>query len=302
MSLFVEENTERVKREKDAPIMVVIGNPPYNVGQKNENDNNKNRKYPVIDERIRETYAKDSRASNKNALSDAYVKFFRWATDRLGNRDGIVCLVSNNGFLEGIAFDGFRKQLAEEFTQIYHFDLGGNARKYGGGNVFGIKVGVGVTILIRLRKDVAAQHKPATIFYYKVDNDQNSVEKLAFLRSMGSIANVEWQELQPDERYIWVTEGMHSEFTKFLPMGIKELKASQNIDVPLIFRTYGGGVKTNRDHWVYDFSYPLLKEKINKFIETYNNDLDRWRRRGSSNTILDDFVTYDDTKIKWSVI
>src|SRR6266567_532787 len=98
MSMFVEENTERVQREKDAPIMVVIGNPPYNVGQKSENDNNKNRKYPIVDERVQKTYAKDSRASNKNALSDVYVKFFRWATDRLQGRDGIVCFVSNNSF------------------------------------------------------------------------------------------------------------------------------------------------------------------------------------------------------------
>jgi predicted helicase len=99
LQLFGEENTERVKREEDADITVVIGNPPYNVGQKNENDNNKNRKYPVIDGRIRETYTKDSRASNKNALSDAYVKFFRWATDRLNGQDGIVCLVTNSSFV-----------------------------------------------------------------------------------------------------------------------------------------------------------------------------------------------------------
>src|SRR6266851_7532662 len=100
MSMFVEENTERIQREKDAQIMVVIGNPPYNVGQKSENDNNKNRKYPLVDGQVQKTYAKDSKASNKNALSDAYVKFFRWATDRLGNRDGIVCLVSNNSFID----------------------------------------------------------------------------------------------------------------------------------------------------------------------------------------------------------
>src|SRR5260370_41324314 len=90
MSMFVEENTERIQREKDAQIMVVIGNPPYNIRQKSENDNNRNRRYPVIDGRISETYAKDSKATNRTALSDAYVKFFRWATDRLQGRDGIV--------------------------------------------------------------------------------------------------------------------------------------------------------------------------------------------------------------------
>jgi predicted helicase len=102
---FVEENTDRVKREKAAQIMVVIGNPPYNVGQKSENENNKNRKYPVIDKHVYDLYVKSSSATNNRALSDAYVKFFRWATDRLQQRDGIVCFVSNSSFLDGFAFD-----------------------------------------------------------------------------------------------------------------------------------------------------------------------------------------------------
>jgi predicted helicase len=132
LSLWMsEENTERIQHEKEADIMVVMGNPPYNVGQQNENDNNKNRKYPIIDQRIKDSYAKASKASNKNALSDAYIKFFRWAADRLQGHDGIVCFVSNNGFLNGIAFDGFRKTLLQDFTQIYHLDLKGNARTSG---------------------------------------------------------------------------------------------------------------------------------------------------------------------------
>ncbi len=129
LSLFSEENTERVEREKNADITVIIGNPPYNVGQLNENDNNKNRKYDVIDKHVRETYAKDSRATNKNALSDVYVKFFRWAADRLRGQDGIVCFVSNNSFLDQIAFDGMRKHLAQDFQRIYIVNLQGNIRK-----------------------------------------------------------------------------------------------------------------------------------------------------------------------------
>ncbi|HPU85414.1 MAG TPA: N-6 DNA methylase, partial [Candidatus Latescibacteria bacterium] len=121
-SLFVEKNTERVEREKEAPITVIIGNPPYNVGQENENDNNKNRPYPEIDKRIRNTYAKDSRATLKNQLYDAYVKFFRWATDRLDGRDGVVCFVSNNSFVDQIAFDGMRKHLLKDFTDIWHLE------------------------------------------------------------------------------------------------------------------------------------------------------------------------------------
>src|SRR5260370_1810853 len=102
--MFGEENTERVKGEKDAQIMVIIGNPPYNAWQKSENDNNKNRKYPIIDQRVRETYVRASNATNNSALSDAYVKFFRWATDRLQGQDPIVCFVSNNSFFHKTAF------------------------------------------------------------------------------------------------------------------------------------------------------------------------------------------------------
>src|SRR5580700_4786479 len=79
--IYTPANTERVQREKDAAITVIIGNPPYNVGQKSENDNNRNRKYKEVDARIRDTYAKDSKATSKSKLDDAYVKFFRWATD-----------------------------------------------------------------------------------------------------------------------------------------------------------------------------------------------------------------------------
>jgi predicted helicase len=154
IGLFTPANTERVEREKNAAITVIIGNPPYNVGQKRENDNNQNRKYPVIDKRIRDTYAKDSRATNKNSLSDMYVKFFRWATDRLGDRDGIVCFVSNNSLVDQIAFDGMRKHLERDFQRIDHLDLHGNVRrnpKLSGTthNVFGIQTGVGITLALR---------------------------------------------------------------------------------------------------------------------------------------------------------
>ncbi len=152
-SFFTEANAERVERQRSADINVIIGNPPYNAGQLNENDNNKNRKYDVIDQRIRETYAKDSNATLKNQLYDAYVRFWRWATDRLGDRPGIVCYVTNNSFVDAYAFDGFRKHVLQDFDKVYHVDLGGNIRKNRPGrsigNVFDIRVGVGVTVAIR---------------------------------------------------------------------------------------------------------------------------------------------------------
>src|SRR5579859_864496 len=177
MVMFTERNTERVMAEKAAQIMVVIGNPPYNVGQMNENDNNKNRGYPAIDGRIRSTYVKDSVASSNTKAYDAYARFFRWATDRLQGRDGIICYVSNNSFIDQITFDGFRKSLLQDFTQVYHVDLHGNVRqnpKLSGTthNVFGIQVGVGITIAIR-HKD----HTERKLSYFRVPEDWRKEQK-----------------------------------------------------------------------------------------------------------------------------
>ncbi|MCS6872789.1 MAG: N-6 DNA methylase, partial [Anaerolineae bacterium] len=167
LSYLTEKNTKRVIRQKGAPITVIIGNPPYNAWQKSENDNNKNRRYPLLDARIRETYAADSRATNKNSLYDPYVRFFRWAADRLEGRDGIVAFVSNNSFIDGYAFDGMRKHLLEDFTHIYHVDLGGNSRKTRRGekvsNVFDIRVGVGITIAVKREA-----HTERHVFYCAV--------------------------------------------------------------------------------------------------------------------------------------
>nr|WP_199302038.1 hypothetical protein [Pseudanabaena cinerea] len=158
LGLFTPENMKRVERQRESDLFVVIGNPPYNVGQLNENDNNKNRKYQTknktgIDDRVAATYAKASKATLKNSLSDPYVKAIRWASDRIGD-EGVVAFVTNNSFIDGIAFDGMRQYLEQEFDQIYVFDLGGNIRKnpkLSGTthNVFGIQVGVSVNIFIR---------------------------------------------------------------------------------------------------------------------------------------------------------
>src|SRR5258708_2451822 len=206
-----------------------------------------------MDRRIRETYVKDSRASNRNALSDAYVKFFRWATDRLGNRDGIVCLVTNNSFIDQIAFDGMRKQLLQDFSTIYHLDLHGNVRKnpkLSGTthNVFGIQVGVGITIAVCNK-----QHTERQLYYYRVPEDWTKVEKLAYLVEQRTASNVGWQLLAPDARQNWLTEGLQLDFESFLPVGTKEAKAILFGEAQAIFKLYSSGVSTNRDEWAYSF-------------------------------------------------
>ena len=151
LSLLTAENTARVAKQQESPMFVVIGNPPYNAGQINENDNNKNRNYPTLEARVRETYAKDSTATLKNSLYDTYVKALRWASDRIGEQ-GIVALVTNNSFLSGTSFDGMRKHLAEDFDAIYVVDLGGNARRdklVADASVFGIRVGVSINFFVK---------------------------------------------------------------------------------------------------------------------------------------------------------
>jgi len=297
---MTEENVQRVQRETEAPITVVIGNPPYNAWQLNENDNNKNRKYEIIDRRVSETYAKDSTASNKNALSDMYVKFFRWAVDRLNGRDGIVCFISNNGFLRGIAGDGFRKHLAQDFQQIYHFDLKGNARTSGerrrqeGGNIFSdkIRVGVGISILVRNKK-----MRGRKISFHVVPDYWRAEQKRLYLAAHGKLSKVPWVRLKPDKQSLWLVPENGEEFGSLVSLGSREIQGHQELDSETLFATYSLGVKTNRDHVVYDFNRANLTKRLQEFIEEYNIDVDRYKR-ALGDAALDDFVQYKT--VKWS--
>jgi predicted helicase len=296
-NLFAEANTARVERQKKTPITVVIGNPPYNVGQLDENDNNKNRKYPIIESRIRTTYAKDSAASNKNALSDAYVKFFRWAVDRLGDREGVVCLVTNNSFVDQIAFDGMRKHLMADFTSIYHLHMEGNVRqnpKLAGTiyNVFGIQVGVGITVAVR-----KAGHTDHQLFFERVEKTLRKEEKLAWLTKHRTVSGVKWNILAPNKRYAWLVAEHADEFAALPPLGSKETKTARGDDAEAVFKVYGRGIATCRDDVVYSFQKENLIARVQEFIEDYNSEVDRFRRTNGKKSV-DNFVRYD--KIKWS--
>ena len=297
--LFTRENTERVKKQKAADMFVVIGNPPYNAWQVNENDNNKNRKYKTMDKQIADTYAADSKATNKNALYDPYVKAILWALERIG-AEGVVAFVTNNGFLDGVAFDGMRKHLVAACNDIYILDLGGNARKglkVSNANVFGIRVGVSINLFVKTNQDPSERSR---IFYYRTDELWNKKQKFDFLNEHQHIETIEWQKLQPDKRYIWLTEGLHAEFDTFIPMGTKEMKANKGTAVNVIFKTYSSGVKTNRDAWTYNFNQNALTVNIQQMMASYNSEMDRWKRQKNKATNIDDFVMYDDTKISWS--
>ena len=301
--LFTPDNTARVEKQKESEMFVVIGNPPYNMGQVNANDNNKNREYETMDKRVADTYAKDSKATNRNKLYDPYVKAIRWASDRIGE-EGVIAFVTNNGFLDGIAFDGMRKHLAEDFDAIYILDMGGNVRqnpKLSGTthNVFGIQVGVSINVFVK-KNSARPVQKTSEIFYARVDEFWRKEEKFHYLNSQQHYQNVEWQQIIPDKRSTWLTEGLHAEFDTFIPMGTKQARAVKGTASDVIFKTYSIGINTSRDAWVYNFNRNVLTENVNRMIGTYNAEVARWGQRTDRDANLDDFVVSDGKKIKWS--
>lgn len=307
MAFMTAENMERVEKLKKTPIFIIIGNPPYNVGQINENDNNKNRKYKEMDRRVHETYTNDSKASNKNALSDIYVKAFRWASDRIiQNKEGIIAFVSNNSFIEDFAFDGFRKHLVQDFNRIYILNLKGNVRKDSmregipigeKHTIFGLSAMVGISVCFLIRTN---EYKTCKIFYSSVDWKATRLEKFNLIEKAQSINQMNWKEINPDIKFNWLTEGLKSDFETFLPIGTKENKIKKFFDVKSIFKIFSIGVSTNRDAWAYNYNKNELEKNIKDFIKSYNIEVDRWRNNKNKSIRLDDFVLKDEKKIKWS--
>lgn len=257
-----------------------------------------------MDKRIADTYAKDSEATNRNKLYDVYVKAIRWASDRIGEK-GVVAFGTNNGFLDGIAFDGMRKHLAQDFTKIYHIDFKGNARPSGerrqkeGGNIFDnqIRVGVGISLFI---KKAEIKSESAGIWIYSVDDYLKAREKQELLTHFSDYTNVPIEKTKVDAKYTWLTEGLHTEFDTFIPMGTKQTRAVKGTAVGVVFKAYGIGVNTNRDAWVYNFNRDFLTQNMILTIETYNSEVNRWKGHTERDANIDDFVVSDEKKIKWS--
>ena len=304
--MFVPENTERVEKQKATEFFVVIGNPPYNASQANENDNNKNQTYTTVDGWVKDTYAKDSKATNKNALSDPYVKAIKWASKRIEN-EGIVAFVTNNGFLDNIAFDGMRKHLKQDFSKIYVLDLKGNVRKDSMRDgipigekhtIFGLSAMVGISVVFLVKNNNKTDN--CQIYYSTVDWKATRLEKFQIIEQAETYNNLEQQLIELNKKHIWLTEGLHEEFDDFIPLGTKETKLTKKEVKGVVFKTFSNGVSTNRDTWAYNFSKKTLIDNISQFIETYNTEVTRWHNRTNKDVKLDNFVLNDDMKIKWS--
>jgi len=288
-SLFgsvTEENVKRIKRQNSRKISVVIGNPPYNANQLNENENNKNREYPEVDERIKKTYIFESTAQ-KTKLYDMYARFFRWASDRV-DVNGIVAFVSNSSFIDSRTFDGFRKVVAREFNEIWIVDLKGNARTSGerrrqeSGNVFHDQIRVGIAVYFCVKKKGI---KGCRIFYEAVRDYAKSDEKREFLIS-NAISKRRFEEIHPDGKGNWINLA-NTDFDTLLPILDPETKvASKPSREKAIFKLFGNGVNTARDEWVTDFSESTLDSKVHLFLAEYARHTPK--------------AKHHDTVIKWS--
>ncbi len=283
---FPQEYLELMKTQNKSRINVIISNPPWRARQEDMTEGNASAKYEYLDNRIRETYVSMSIANNKNSLYDSYVRAIRYASDRIGEQ-GVIGFVLNNGFLESKSFDGFRKCIAEEFKKVYILNLRGNIRTQGevqkkeGENIFGQGSRVGVCILL-LVKGKKKKGEVAEIYYYQVEDGLKREQKLSFVRD-AEIKNISWQKITPNNKGQWINQGIE-DFEDF-------------VSVRDIFNELTLGIASNRDVWVYDFSKEKLKDKMEKFIKEYNEQL-KLVKEGK--ITKKEELTTDKTKISWS--
>ena len=297
--LVNDANSKRAKKQKETPITVIIGNPPYSTGQRNQNDANKNTKYEEIDKQIQKTYVATSTAALQRNLYDPYIRAFRWASDRIGDK-GVVCYVTNAGYIDANAMDGFRKCLAEEFTDIYVFNLRGGIRgragddvKKEGQNVFPIMTAVAITLLI---KNPAKAGLPSTIHYRNIDDNLDRKKKLQTLAVTGGLKGIQWATIMPNKKHDWVNQRDES-FDQMIPLGDKSKNETETI-----FETHSLGVVTGRDAWCHNFSKKRLAENMKQMIAFYNEQVNGYTEKNKNfpETTADDFVDNNPTKISWT--
>ncbi|MBX3275240.1 MAG: DEAD/DEAH box helicase [Sandaracinaceae bacterium] len=308
ISRVLVDNSARRTRQKGLDIRVIVGNPPYSVGQQSENDNNANVAYATLDGRIASTYGARSGAKLAKGLYDSYVRAIRWASDRVG-ASGIVAFVTNASFAEAPTFDGLRRCLVEEFSSLYVFHLRGNQRTSGevsrreGGKVFGSgsRAPVAISVLV---KNPAAKER-GRIHFRDIGDYLTREEKLDRVASFGSVGGIArasgWQHVAPDAHGDWLRQRSR-DFHQYIAAGSKDKVDSS----PRIFDTFSLGVVTNRDAWVYATSGPVLDRHLRSMVAFYVAELERFEaahagldRRERAGRV-DDFVETDPTKIAWT--
>ncbi|MFJ6689943.1 DEAD/DEAH box helicase [Streptomyces sp. NPDC091294] len=294
-------NSERARKQQKQDIRVVVGNPPYSVGQESANDNNQNIKYQTLDARIAETYAAQSTATLKNSLYDSYIRAIRWASDRVKS-EGVVAFVSNGGYIDGNTADGLRKCLTGEFDTVYCYNLRGNQRTAGelsrkeGGKIFGSgsRNTVAVIVLVKGGRTDA----PRGLFYRDIGDYLGREEKLAIISGQ-SLDSVEWQRITPNADGDWINQ-RDERFGTFQTIGDK----GNSAQVSGVFTLYSGGLKSGRDPWVYNYSQQQLEENIKSMVNFYNTQVEEFAKHasvtGATAADITQFIDRDPKKISWN--
>lgn len=298
-------NSQRVINQKKTPMKVIIGNPPYSVGQRSANDNAQNESYPELEHRLEKTYVKNSNASLSKSIYDSYVKAFRWASDRIDNENGgIIAFVSNAGWLDGMAMDGMRHCFEHEFSSIYIFNLRGAIRgksgeraKQEGKNIFDIMTGVAITILVKNSNKI---NEKAEIYYHDIGDYLSREEKLKIIANFKSCMNnkIPAKVLNPNENNDWINQ-RNIKFANYISL---EADKKFNKKTKSFFVVNAIGIATNRDTWVYNFSLNFLLININKMIKFYNTECERYLQTLKINKKIDinNFIKTDNKNISWT--
>lgn len=295
-----DENADRIKRQNEKKISVIIGNPPYNANQMNENENNKNREYPAVDKRIKDTYIKASTAQ-KTKLYDMYARFYRWAMDRL-DKNGIIAFITNRSFINSRTFDGFRKILRDEFDFAYIIDTKSDVRqnpKIAGTthNVFGIQTGVAIMFLVK--KDGKGNHT-CRISYFALEDEWRKEDKLQWLTE-NRIDTIPFENITPDKDNNWINL-VENDWEDLIPVASKKVKFSSNDEA--IIKIFSTGISTNRDEWVVDKSNQFLHKKMTFFKELYDadegrhNSVIKWSRNLKARQSQNLIEEFDPSRIR----
>lgn len=300
------DNNKRARKQKAVDIRVIVGNPPYSVGQDSANDNNQNLKYPVLDERIESTYVAKSEATNKNSLYDSYIRAIRWASDRIKEK-GIICYVTNGSFIDGNAASGLRKTLIHEFSRVYVFNLRGNQRTSGeqsrkeGGKIFGS--GSRATVAITLLVKDAAKPGDGSIRYHDIGDYLDREKKLQIVNDAESVQNIPWRSVTPNEHGDWINV-RDPAFDKFIASRQEEAKGQA-----YLFYNSSNGVQTNRDAWAYNFSEKKLADNMDRMIAFYNQQMKAYikaskgkdfKKAEDAMAFVNKIIDTDTKKISWT--
>jgi len=300
------DNSARRKRQKKLDIRVIIGNPPYSIGQGSQNDNNQNMSYPSLDRRIANTYAANSDAALSRSLYDNYVRAIRWASDRIGN-SGVIGFVTNAGWIDANGADGLRQCLAEEFSDLYVFHLRGNQRTSGetsrkeGGKIFGSGSRAPIAISVLVKNPQSKLR--GRIRFHDIGDYLSREDKLSKIADFGSIVGITqanaWQFITPDAHGDWLRQ-RDDGFGAFLALGDKKGGG------PKLFDSFSLGVVTNRDAWCYNASKAAVASNMTRMIAFYNDEVTRFDRANATldskarAAKVDGFINTDAKRISWT--